>query len=120
MATTHLADDVSYDLGRDDLELMNLVPADTGLPLTVWVGPRGGARHDVRVKVCMVPGDRMIADETAVVAVRPRPRLLHGRLSPEEFTAVSRWIALNEDLLVDYWEGRITSRPFAAALRTID
>src|SRR4028118_1506089 len=71
--TVELADDVSYDLGRDDWELMNLVPADTGLPLTVWVGPRGGARHDVRVKVCTVPGDRMVADEVGVGAGGPPP-----------------------------------------------
>lgn len=117
--TTLERDDVAYDLDRDDWELMNLVPADTGLPLTVWVGPRGGAKHDVRVKVCTVPGDRMIADEVAVVAVRPTPRLLHGRLSTADFDAVSRWLALNEALLVDYWDGRITSRPFAAALQTL-
>ncbi len=31
-------------------EMANLFPRTTGLPMTVWVSPRGNARHDVRVK----------------------------------------------------------------------
>jgi hypothetical protein len=31
-------------------EMANLYPAETGLPMTVWVSPRGRARHDVRVR----------------------------------------------------------------------
>jgi hypothetical protein len=34
-------------------EMANLFPRTTGLPITVWVSPRGNARHDVRVKVNM-------------------------------------------------------------------
>jgi hypothetical protein len=30
-------------------EMVNIYPADSGLPMTVWAGPRGNARHDVRV-----------------------------------------------------------------------
>ena len=42
----------------DDIEMANLYPRDTGLPMTVWVSPRGRARHDARVKVCLTPADR--------------------------------------------------------------
>jgi hypothetical protein len=31
-------------------EMANLYPRTTGLPMTVWVGPRGNARYDVRIK----------------------------------------------------------------------
>jgi hypothetical protein len=37
--------------------------------VTIWESPRGLARHDVRIKVCTTPGDRMDAGNTAVVAV---------------------------------------------------
>jgi len=34
----------------DDLfEMANLYPRETGLPMTIWVSPRGNARHDVRI-----------------------------------------------------------------------
>jgi hypothetical protein len=62
-------------------EMVNIYPADSGLPMTVWAGPRGNARHDVRVKVNMAHGNQMSISNTAVVAVRPTPRLIAGRLS---------------------------------------
>ena len=46
--------------------------------MTIWVSPRGRARHDVRVKVCTTHGDRMDPENTAVVGVRPEPRLVEG------------------------------------------
>ena len=42
-----------------------LPPRTTGLPLTVWVSPRGHARHDARIKVSLTPG-KMDIDNVAV------------------------------------------------------
>jgi hypothetical protein len=50
-------------------EMANLFPRATGLPMTVWVGPRGNARHDVRVKVNVTHGDQRHIANTAVVGV---------------------------------------------------
>jgi hypothetical protein len=105
---------------EDDLfEMANLYPRDTGLPMTVWVSPKGHARHDVRVKVCLAPGDRMDADHTAVVAVRPEPRLVHGELPPVQMQAVARWIEANRAALVDYRDGRMSTVELARGLRKI-
>jgi hypothetical protein len=93
---------------EDDLfETANLFPVTTGLPMTVWVSPRGNARHDVRIKVHMTHGTQMNPANTAVVVVRPSPRLLAGRLSPEDERAVFRWVSLNADALVAYWDGQV-------------
>jgi hypothetical protein len=32
-------------------DVANLFPKHTGLPFVVWISYRGGARHDIRVKV---------------------------------------------------------------------
>jgi small ligand-binding sensory domain FIST len=94
--------------GTDDLfGTANLFPRTTGLPMTVWVSSRGNARHDVRVKVNMSRGDRMSPANTAIVGVRPSPRVIAGRLSPDDRPAVFEWLALNTAPLVAYWEGRI-------------
>ena len=74
---------------RDTYELANLYPRETGLPVTVWASPRGAARHDARIKVSAVPGDRMVFDDAAVVAIRPEPRLLHGDLAPAVMARVA-------------------------------
>lgn len=93
----------------DLYEMANLYPEDTGLPMTVWVSPRGNARHDARVKVCRVHGNRMVPDpdDTAVVALWPEPRLIEGTLRADDLGPVLRWAAANRDVLMDYWEGRI-------------
>lgn len=90
----------------DDLyEMANLYPRTTGLPMTVWVSPRGGARHDARVKVSIRHGDRMVPDETAVVAIRPEPSLVEGMLPSGDFAVVAEWVNRNREVLIAYWEG---------------
>ena len=92
----------------DDIFFMtNLSPRMTGLPMTVWVSPRGNARHDLRVKVNMTHGNQMNAANTAVVAVRPAPRIIAGHLAGDDERAVFRWVALNEPALVAYSDGQI-------------
>ena len=61
-------------------EMANLFPRTTGLPMTIWVSPRGNARHDARVKVNMTHGDQMNIANTAVVGARPTPHVIAGHL----------------------------------------
>jgi hypothetical protein len=93
---------------RDELvEMTNLSPRTTGLAMTVWVSPRGDARHDVRVKVNITYGDQMSIANTTVVGVRPTPHVIAGHLSPDDRRAVFEWLELNTVALVAHWEGRI-------------
>ncbi len=85
--------------------MTNLYPRRTGLPMTVWVGPRSGARHDVRIKVSTSPGDRIDLRTAAVVGVRPAPHLVHGQLSRSDLEQVAAWIQLNEDMILRHWTG---------------
>jgi hypothetical protein len=103
----------------DLFEMANLFPRTTGLPMTVWVSPRGKARHDVRVKVNMAHGNQMNVSNTAVVGVRPAPHVIAGRLAPADEQAVSAWIALNEAPIIDYWDGRIDTVQMAQQLRSL-
>jgi|SRR5215472_8098921 len=105
-----MADDSITPSGEDaaaedaePFDMANLSPALTGLPMVVWVSERGGARHDVRVRVSTVHGRNISPGQWAVVAVRPSPRLVHGRLPPSDFAVVRDWIRLNEAAIVDYW-----------------
>jgi hypothetical protein len=100
-------------------EMANLYPRTTGLPMTVWVSPRGNARHDVRIKVNMTHGNQMNIDNTAVVAVRPAPHLVTGRLSPDDERAVAEWITLNAVAIVAYWDGDIDTVQLAQALKPL-
>lgn len=105
---------------EDDLfEMANLYPRTTGLPVTVWVSPRGQARHDARVKVSTRPGDRMDLANTAIVSIRPSARLVEGDLATDHLRAVGRWIELNQACLLQYWDGEIDAAELIGRLRSV-
>lgn len=105
---------------EDELWLMaNLGPADTGLPLTVWVRPRLNERHSARIKVCTVPGRRTLADHLVTVVLRPRQVIPAGSLSAKDERAVNSWIDRNETALRAHWDGLTSSAEFIRAMRRI-
>jgi hypothetical protein len=85
--------------------MVNLRPERTGLPFVVFISQRGGARHDIRVKVARVP--RVRRSEIVTVALRPSLGVVRGRLDPHDLALLRQWIELNEQVLVDYWNGVI-------------
>jgi hypothetical protein len=103
----------------DTYEMANLYPRDTGLPMTVWVSPRGRARHDARIKVCRTHGDRMDGTNLAVVALRPTPRIVHGPLRQTDFAPVAAWITLNEAALIECWDGKLSTFELGTRLRRL-
>lgn len=104
---------------RETYEMANLYPSDTGLPMTVWVSPRGRTRHDARVKVCMTPGNRMDTTNCAEVAIRPEPQLLKGKLDTRDFSAVTRWIEQNRDALIGHWDGEFSTVAFVTKMQRL-
>jgi hypothetical protein len=115
-----VASEGAEPLATDDLfEMANVFPRTTGLPMTVWVSPRGNARHDVRVKVNLTHGNQMNATNTAVVGVRPSPRVIAGQLSPDDEQAVFQWISLNAAALIAYWEGQIDTVQLGQILKPV-
>ena len=41
------------------------------------------------------------------VAIRPNVRVIRGTLDPRELALLTRWVELNRNTLVDYWNGDI-------------
>ncbi len=91
--------------GQALFEMANLRPERTGLPFVVFISQKGGARHDVRIKLARAAKVR--PSEMLTIAVRPSPRLIRGEMSSHEFDLVRRWIELNLGVLIDYWNGAI-------------
>lgn len=51
----------------------------------------------------------MRRSETLKVAIRPTVRITRGHLDALELAVLSRWIELNREVLLKYWEGEIES-----------
>jgi hypothetical protein len=117
MKASNLASESFEAVGSEDIfEMTNLSPRMTGLPMSVWVSPRGNARHDVRIKVNMTHGRQMNIDNTAIVAVRPSPRVVAGRLTTDDRRVVAEWTALNADAIIDYWDEKLDTDQFLGRL----
>jgi hypothetical protein len=59
------------------------------------------------VRVKLARAAKVRPSEMITVAVRPTPRIIRGEMAAREFDLVKRWIALNQDVLVDYRNGAI-------------
>jgi hypothetical protein len=106
---------------EDFFDVANLSPTLTGLPMVVWISERSRARHDARVKVSLVHGRRAHPDQTASVSVRPAVDVVAGpALDPRDLVLVRRWIELNRDAILAYWNGDLLTDEAIARLRAID
>ncbi len=87
-------------------EMANLSPKRTGLPFVVWISPKAGAPHDVRVKVSQ--GPKVHSSDLVSVALRPDIHLVGGgKLSGHDLALLQKWVQLNWDVILKYWEGEI-------------
>lgn len=85
--------------------MANLRPKTTGLPFIVFISQPGGAQHDVRVKVS--PSPRVQPSNMSTYALRPFRHEGGPRLSSGDEKQLERWVAINEQVLVAYWNADI-------------
>lgn len=109
--------DQSQSDSEAPFEMANLFSKHTGLPFVVWISYKGGARHDVRVKVS--PGPKALPSQMVSVAIRPNVHVVEGEMSTSDLAVLTRWIELNHDVLVKYWEGEIDTKDAVDAIRPI-
>jgi hypothetical protein len=87
-------------------EMANLSPKRTGLPFVVWISPKAGAPHDVRVKISK--GPKVHPAELISVAIRPNVHVVGGgNLSAHDLDLLKEWIDLNREVILRYWDGEI-------------
>ena len=107
------------ELATEELvEMANLTTDQTGVPGTIFISTVMGS-HGPRVKYFVQPGRNqssfsvLIADPPRVVANSLPDRILRQR-APE----VIRWVALNKDALITFWDnGDTWTDPEVAAFK---
>jgi hypothetical protein len=104
----------------EDWAAVKLAPDETGLPMAVWITENDGYPHDVRVKVSTIRGGRGSWRVAPSIAVRPHPReFVPGSLPAADVALVIRWIELNRDAIVEFWNGEIGTREALARLQKL-
>lgn len=104
----------------EDWAAVKLVPSQTGLPMAVWITENEGYQHDVRVKVSTIHGGRGSWRGAPSVGVRPTVHeIVAGSLPAADVALVRRWIDLNRDAIVAFWDGVINTAEVLARLRVL-
>jgi hypothetical protein len=116
--------DLGLDRLTEDWAAVKLLPRHTGLSRAVWITENQGYPHDARVKVSTLLGGRGTWREAVSVTLRPVCEEIalpgHQPLLPSaELAEVCRWIALNRDVILDFWDGTIAFDEVSARLQKL-
>jgi len=91
----------------------------TGIDNTIFISPKGNARHGPRVKVAIDPpnsvsphGKNASVSFDGAIAGEPMPRRLYDQ--------VMRFIEINRDTLMDYWDYKILTDELQSRLRPVE
>lgn len=98
-------------------KINNLYPEDTGLSKVIWVCTKEGVSYGPRIKVSL---DRTLENSFSVT-ISDSPKTLTGIniLHATEFSNIVKWVKLNKDLLLAYWEGNLSIKEFIAGIKRV-
>ena len=100
--------------------MVNIRGRSSGLPMNIWIGPRGHARHAARVKVQMDHRPQFDIDQLAVVSVEDDPpQVIEGHLGGADLDLVRRYIALNKPAILDHWNEQTDGLELSRALQPL-
>jgi hypothetical protein len=88
----------------------------TGVDHTIFISPKGKARHAPRIKVAIVDS---IDPRSNVAAVRLDSSVVAGEIPPELFQQVRTFLAQNREALLAYWRYEIDTEELRQRLRPI-
>ena len=91
----------------------------TGVDNTIFISPGLRVRHAPRIKVAIDPPDSINPlSEQASVEISTG-RVVAGEVSAALLKQVQKFIQLNRDVLLEYWDARITTDQLQERLKAI-
>jgi hypothetical protein len=118
--TTAIADLANERAEEELLEEMVSYRKDvTGVENTIFISPKGATRHGPCIKIAIDPPLGVDPrSKTASVAIADGA-VMAGELPARLLDQARRFIEVNRDVLLDYWEYRIDTEELRRRLRPI-
>jgi hypothetical protein len=113
--------DLADELAEEELleEMVSYRKNVTGVEHTVFISPRGKTRHAPRIKVAINPSDSIDPQaETASVTIAVGD-VVAGSVPAPLLDQVRRFIAVNREALLDYWDYRIDTDELRQRLKPV-
>jgi hypothetical protein len=119
-AATALADAAAEEELIGDM--VNCLKDETGVDNTIFISQKGYARHAARIEVAIDPPDSInAASKTVSVAIHDGSIVAGdgNAISAALLRQVRSFIQINRDVLLDYWDVRISTKQLQARLKPI-
>jgi hypothetical protein len=88
--------------------MANIRPEETGLPMVIWIKPKGNEKHGPRIKVQKEHGEKANEGQWVTVTIEDNPKIIGDKLSTEDMKLVKKFINLNRDTLLQIWNDTIS------------
>jgi hypothetical protein len=112
---------VSYKSDDETLqEMVSYRKNVTGISHTIFISPRGNARHGPRIKIAINPLDALDPRSTTAVVSISGWVLAGGVIEPSLLKQVRKFLAINHSTLQDYWDYKIDTDELRQRLKSID
>ena len=108
-------------LGHEDLdEMVSYRRNVTGVDHTVFISPRGNSRHAPRIKIAIDPPNSLDPrSETASMDLYTGIVLAGTIPDPRVLEQARKFLLLNRQVLLDYWNYKIDTDELRQRLRSI-
>lgn len=106
-------------------EFADLVPEDTNLVAVIWVdGPRN-MPHSRRIKFQNNTCPSLNGGEMIPVTISDDPQIPNSvksklNIKEKELTRIKQWIILNKQILLDYADGKLTTKQLYQQIKPLD
>lgn len=99
----------------DMLEMSNLRPKETGLPMVVWIQPElSKSKHGPRIKIQLSHGDKVDPTNFTSITIEDDPKNVGGEfIKVSDFKIIKKFIQLNKEGLLKVWNDEISPLDFA-------
>jgi len=109
--------------GRELLgEMVSYRKRKTGISNTIFISQRGHAKHGPRIKIAIDPPDDINVTSDHVSVSINNGKVVAGdkdKVSAALLKQVQRFIELNRDVLLDYWDAKISTDELHERLQSV-
>ena len=98
-------------------DMASLRTATTGVDNTIFVSTKASGRHAARIKIAVDPPDSLNAtSKTASMAIHDYG-IVGAYVPPHVVEQAKRFIEFNRDVLLDYWDAKISTEDLLERLK---
>ncbi len=101
-------------------EESNLRQKDTGLPVIVWVSAGKNLPHMPRIKIQNNKNIKIDNKNLIPITIENKPKNIENYdIDSDIFKKVSKWIVLNKEVLLQYWNFEIGTREMVNLIKKL-